>query len=151
MAWTRQGWKPTNISFHYYKKDALHLFWKRPEPSTLDRSSPPGVFLWKGFLKKCIKFPGEHSSNFIEITVCQGCSPVNLLHIFITPFPKKNLWRAASDWTKSRCTDDKITHFAPIFYHIIFFQVFSSCRMHVFTINNIGTTLVNIIKSTISN
>ena len=27
-------------------------------------------------------------SNFIEITLQHGCSPVNLLHIFRTPFPK---------------------------------------------------------------
>ena len=26
--------------------------------------------------------------NFIEITLRHGCSPVNLLHIFGTPFPK---------------------------------------------------------------
>ena len=27
-------------------------------------------------------------SNFIEITLWHGCSPVNLLHIFRTHFPK---------------------------------------------------------------
>ena len=27
-------------------------------------------------------------SNFIEITLRHGCSPVNLLHILRTPFPK---------------------------------------------------------------
>ena len=27
-------------------------------------------------------------SNFIEITLRHGCSPVNLLHIFRTPFPR---------------------------------------------------------------
>ena len=27
-------------------------------------------------------------SNFIEIALRQGCSPVNLLHIFRTPFPR---------------------------------------------------------------
>ena len=27
-------------------------------------------------------------SNFIEITLRHGCSPVNLLYIFRTPFPK---------------------------------------------------------------
>ena len=26
--------------------------------------------------------------NFIEITLTYGCSPVNLVHIFRTPFPK---------------------------------------------------------------
>ena len=62
------------------------------------RSSPPGVFLGKGVLKKYRKFRGEHpclsvisiklQNNFIKITLRHGCSPVNLLHIFRTPFPK---------------------------------------------------------------
>ena len=34
--------------------------------------------------------------NFIEIALRHGCSPVNLLHIFRTPFSKENLWVAAS-------------------------------------------------------
>ena len=29
-------------------------------------------------------------SNFIEIARRRGCSPVNLLHIFRTPFPKNS-------------------------------------------------------------
>ena len=29
-------------------------------------------------------------SNFIEITLQHGCSPVNLLHIFLTSFPKNS-------------------------------------------------------------
>ena len=46
----------------------------------------------------CSKFIGEHPCrrtisikllcNFIEITLRHGYSPVNLLHIFITPFPR---------------------------------------------------------------
>ena len=32
-------------------------------------------------------------SNFIEITLQHGCFPVNLLHIFRTPFP-----RNTSEW-----------------------------------------------------
>ena len=56
------------------------------------------MFLRKGFLKICSKFTGEHpcrsaisiklQSNFNEIALRHGCSPVNLLHIFRTPFPK---------------------------------------------------------------
>ena len=38
-------------------------------------------------LKKCF-LAYEMQSNFIEITLRYGCSPVNLLHIFRTPFPK---------------------------------------------------------------
>ena len=32
-------------------------------------------------------------SNFIEITLQHGCSPVNLLHIFRTPFVKNTSGR----------------------------------------------------------
>ena len=58
----------------------------------------PEVFLGKGVLKICTKFTGEHpcrsaisiklQSNFIEITLWHGRSPVNLLHIFRTLFLK---------------------------------------------------------------
>ena len=68
-----------------------------------NRSSRPGVFLRKGVLKVCSKFTIEHScrsaisiklqSNFIEITLRHGCSPVNLLHIFRTPFLKNSSGR----------------------------------------------------------
>ena len=61
------------------------------------RSSPPDVFLGKDVLKICSKFTGEHPCqnvisikllcNFIETAVRHGCSPVNLLHTFRTPFP----------------------------------------------------------------
>ena len=55
------------------------------------KSSNPEVFLEKGVLKICSKFTIEHpcrstisiklQSNFIEITLRHGCSPVNFLHI----------------------------------------------------------------------
>ena len=74
-----------------------------------DRSSPPEVFLQKGILKICSKFTGEHPCrsvisiklfpcrsaisikllcDFVEIILWHGCSPVNLRHIFRTPFYK---------------------------------------------------------------
>ena len=56
------------------------------------------MFLGKGILKICSKFTGEYPCqsaisikllcNFIEITHRHGCSPINLLHIFRTPFPR---------------------------------------------------------------
>ena len=56
------------------------------------------VFLGKVVLKICIKFTGKYlcwstmsikvQSNFTEIRFWQGCSPVNLLHIFRTAFYK---------------------------------------------------------------
>ena len=64
----------------------------------ISRSSHPEVSLEKGVLKICSKFIGELPCwsvisvkllcNFIEITLRYGCSPVDLLHIFRTPFPK---------------------------------------------------------------
>ena len=77
------------------------LVYKLPLPhfKPMFRSSPPGVFLGKRVLKICSKFTGEHPcrsvisikllSNFIETTLQYECSPVNLLHIFRAPFPKK--------------------------------------------------------------
>ena len=62
------------------------------------RNSPSEVFLGKGVLKKSSKLTGEHpcrsaisiklQSNFIEIALSHECCPLNLLHIFRTPFPK---------------------------------------------------------------
>ena len=77
-----------------------------------NRNSCPEVFIKKGVLKICSKFTGEHpcrsaisiklQSNFIEITFRHRCSPVNLLYIFRSPFPKntsrrlllKKVWQA---------------------------------------------------------
>ena len=69
----------------------------------LFKSSHSDIFWRKGTLKICSKITGEHTyrsviliklqSNFIEITLRHGCSPVNLLHIFGTPFP-----RNTSEW-----------------------------------------------------
>ena len=62
------------------------------------RSNHLEVFLGKGVLKICSKCTGEHpcpsaisiklQNSFIEITLRDGCSPVNLMHIFRTPFLK---------------------------------------------------------------
>ena len=71
--------------------------------ATMVRSSHPEVFLENGVLKICSKFTGDHpylsvisiklQSNFNEITLWHGCSPVNLLHIFRTPFSKNTSGR----------------------------------------------------------
>ena len=79
------------------------------QPS-IHRTSHPDVFLRKDVLKKCSKFTGEHPcrnvisikllSNFIEIALWRGCSPVNLLHILRRPFPKNtsDLWFSPRPW-----------------------------------------------------
>ena len=62
----------------------LELKWSSP---LRYRGSHPEVFLVKGVLKICSKFTGEHRYRSV-ITLLHGCSPVNLLHIFRTPFFK---------------------------------------------------------------
>ena len=54
--------------------------------SILQKQPPKGV-LKKVVLKMCSKFTGEHPCRSV-ITLRQRCSPVNLLHIFRTPFTK---------------------------------------------------------------
>ena len=68
----------------------------KPSAVRRNRSSHPEVFLRKGGLKVCSKFKGERACqsaisikllcNSIEIALRHGHSPVNLLHIFRTPF-----------------------------------------------------------------
>ena len=90
-------------------------------PWRMCRSSHPEVFLRKGVLKICCKFTGEHQcrseisiklqSNFIEITLLHGCSHVNLLHFFRTPFLKNT-----SGWLLLIIFEDRptLTHLMPI-------------------------------------
>ena len=74
------------------------------------------MFLGKAVLKIFSKFTGEHpyrsvistklQSNFIEITLRHGCSPVNVMHIFKTPFPNNTFGRlllAIIDKVCERC------------------------------------------------
>ena len=67
------------------------------------RSSRLEMFLVKCVINICSKFRGEHTCcslisikllrKFFEITLRHVCSPLNLLHIFRTPFTK-----TASGW-----------------------------------------------------
>ena len=80
------------------------------------RSSRPGMFLGRGVL----------SCNFIEITLRYGCSPVNLVHNFKTPFPKNTpgLWLFICCKTKLK------TKY--IFFEKIFYKIYIICRKNVF-------------------
>ena len=80
----------------YFEKDkGISIF---QVPLANNRSRHPQVFLKKGILKICSKFAGEHpcrsvisiklQSNFTEIVLRYGYSPLNLLHIFSKPFIK---------------------------------------------------------------
>ena len=116
------------------------LFWSR------FRSSHPDVFLGKGVLKICSKFTGEH--NFIEITLRHRCSPVNLLHIFRTPFPKytsgwlfllsllqirffsHNVYRKSRLSSKNHCFN--------IYRNLLSLPFFQSQKVHKFRLIIIG-------------
>ena len=73
------------------------------------------MFLGKGVLKTCSKFTGEHpcwnaisiklKSNFVEIALQHGCSPVYLLHIFRTAFIKNIFGRLLLKNTYEKITD----------------------------------------------
>ena len=71
--------------------------------SSISRNSHAEVLLRKGVLIICSKCTGEHpcqsaistnlQSNFIETALWHVYSPVNLLHILRTPFPKSTSGR----------------------------------------------------------
>ena len=66
------------------------------------------------FSKICCKFTGEPPCrsaitmkllyNFIEIALRYGCAPVNLLHMFWTPFPKNTSGRLLLQRSTLLCT-----------------------------------------------
>ena len=75
------------------------------------RGSRPEEFLAKGVLKICRKFTGENPCqsvistkllcNFVKVTLCHVFSPISLLHIFRTPFPKSTSGRLPLKLSKS--------------------------------------------------
>ena len=89
-----------SCEFYEISKNALfteHLRWLLLPLPVKFRSRRTEVSLGKGVLKICSKFTGEHPCrsaisikllyNFIGVALRHACSPVNLLHIFRTPFP----------------------------------------------------------------
>ena len=71
----------SNYLFHYCFPTSFLSKIHKTILTTLARSSHPVVFLG-----------GAVANKFIEITLWHGCSPVNLLHIFRTPFPRYTSW-----------------------------------------------------------
>ena len=90
---------------------SFFLFMKFILAEKKNRSSRPEVFIGKDVLKICSKCTGEHLCrsaisvmllcNFTEIELWHGCSPVNLNHIFRTPFLKN---------TSGRLLQEKLSH-----------------------------------------
>ena len=88
--------------------DTFHVVSRKVTSNKTTRSSLPEVFLGKGVLKIRSKFTGGHpcrsaisislQSNFIEISLRHGYSPVNLLRVLRTPFPKNTSGRLLLDY-----------------------------------------------------
>ena len=81
-AWSQMPDRLLKTNLYFIHQFSIQLW-------SVYRSSHPEVFLGKGAMKICSKFTGEHSCrNAISIKLLwRECSPVNLLHIFTTPFP----------------------------------------------------------------
>ena len=114
---------------------------------TTNRSSNPDVFL-----KIYSKCTGEHSCqsvvsitllcNLIQITLRNGCSPENLLHIFRTPFS-----RNTSEWLLLNITEKPETVHCEYFYchwkknipHIM--SKYINIQLASFLLNNFYNTI----------
>ena len=66
----------------------LGIFYAVEPLSIICRSSHQDMLLEKGVLKICRKFKGEHPCRSAIAIKLHGCSPLNLWHIFRTPFTK---------------------------------------------------------------
>ena len=73
-------------------------------------------------------------SNFIEITVRHGCSPVNLLHIFRTPFSKNTSgWLLLNIYKRNKKTfHEESLHISIFFYVYIFISSISYKEAELF-------------------
>ena len=120
--WTPCNTKKYMVDQNNTRNSRLQMF------SKWDRSSRSEVFLGKGVLKTCSKYAGEHpcqsvisiklQSDFIEIAPRHRCSPVNLLHIFRTPFLKNTSVAAYSN------TDVYLVKFVKFFRTPFFTEYF---------------------------
>ena len=77
-----------NDNWVYLILEFFSLFQKKPPRSVLGKSCSENLqqIYRRSPMPKC-DF-NKAASNFIEITLWHGCSPVNLLHNFRTPFTK---------------------------------------------------------------
>ena len=86
----RKAWRSKDILSSHFKSNMYRGQYRSPVASK--------TVLGKGLPKICSKFTEEYpcrsaisvklQSNIIEIALRHGCSPLHLLHIFRTPFPK---------------------------------------------------------------
>ena len=75
---------------------------------SLRQKQPPRGVPWKRCsenMQQIYRRTPMLDSNFIEIALRHGCSPVNLLHIFKIPFPKKTTGRLHLLRYSIRCSE----------------------------------------------
>ena len=106
------------------------------EKLVLYGSGPPNVFLGIGILRKRSKFTGEHprrsvisikfQSNFIEITLMHGYSPVNWLHILRTPFSFFRPIRKAFQYNRNNFLLDWYLYFSAKQYSNARFKIIAT-------------------------
>ena len=97
----KSAWRDASLWLQNFSWSNKHSFISLQQRQSISialffRRSHTEVFLEKGVLKICSKFTWEHPCQSIEITphgFPHGFSPVNLLHIFRTPFPKNTSGR----------------------------------------------------------
>ena len=137
-----------------HKKTPTHVsfYWSYRQVSIL-RISSSEMFCEKSALKISSKFTGEQPCrsvisiklfrNFIEITICNGCYPVNLLHIFRTPFSKNisggYFYILQHHWKKRPQHGSFLMNFARYLRHLFYRTSPSSClcSMEKYFPNNI--------------
>ena len=110
------------------------------------RSSRLEVFLQKGALKIVSKFTREHlcqsvisiklQCNLIEIALQHGCSTVNLLHIFRTPFYKITsgrllLYLFIISWSVSNRFNSLKTRCYVWHFPFIHISLSGTCKFHL--------------------
>ena len=82
-----------HIASNYLNLAASNISYLDPLVARLsiEKLPVPDFFLPPKLLPTVLVEYPKRSCNFIETTLRHGCSPVNLLHILRTPFPKKPL------------------------------------------------------------
>ena len=114
------------------------------------RSSPPEVFLKKGFLKICSKFRGEHPCwsvisiklrNFIKMALRHGCSPVSLLHIIRILLPKNTSGRLLLEYPVIFLDGLSPAHFLLVLMNLLYQEVLERSINKVFIKRHCWTSL----------
>ena len=93
-------------------------------------------------MKKNINFKTNKGTHFIEITPRHGCSPVNLLHVFRTPFPRDTSEKLL---LKSAKTFDNNYRPVKVHYQILLRYMKDSCLNKCQNILNLSYQNISVV------